>query len=173
MIIAACPAVNERQRLAVPQGMHPNLMHATVLYFDESLITAEDTLKISGILRDVTSQHDAFSITASELSRFENVKRAWAHDGRGGGYIPINPTDAVTLVLKSPELHKIREELKAAMDKEKIPYSKVFRDFKPHITLKYVPHEQEVILPYALPLDFKIRGLELWDDNNHIFYPFK
>lgn len=170
MIVAVCPALSERSKLAIPTGMAPNTLHATVLYIEDNLVTGEIYDAIAQAMEKITQENDRFNFTAVELGRFEKVQRAW---NERGGYIPQEPTDAVVLKLESAELRDIREQLIVEFKAAKIPYSTKFKDFKPHITLKYVPHGAEVKLPYELPLAFKVNGLELWVNDIHTFYPLK
>jgi len=170
MIVAVAPDFKVRREMSVPGAMKPEMMHVTVLYIEDAFMTPEQFYTINNALHEVAANLVEFSVTATELSRFEKVTKAWDEKG---GYVPKEPTDAVIYKLESNDLHLLRAGVIALFDNYGIPYSKKFKDFKPHITIGYVPHGSDLDCPVKLPFTFSVRHVELWDDSAHTLYPLR
>lgn len=170
MIVAVAPEFSVRRKMSVQGAMKPEMMHVTVLYIEDMFMTPEQFYVINNALHEVSNNLVEFEVRAAELSRFEKVMRAWDEKG---GYIPAEPTDAIIYKLESDDLHKLRDGIIALFDAYEIPYSKKFKDFKPHITVGYVPHGQDLECPVELPFTFSVKHVELWDDSAHTLYPLR
>ncbi len=86
--------------------------------------------------------------------------------------------DGVPIIcqVKSPELHKLWNDLCMAFDDAKVPYSKKFPIYKPHITLSYSDKPLKDKLEVG-PFDWVSYEMVLWsgdsgDDEVAITIPF-
>ena len=77
--------------------------------------------------------------------------------------------------VKSAELHELRDALAKAYDDEKIEFSKLHKDYKPHVTLAYSDDEPDDI-EFDHPVEFVVQEIVLWggdhgDDRIFVTFP--
>jgi 2'-5' RNA ligase len=83
-----------------------------------------------------------------------------------------NPV-AIIAKIESDELHELRDKLEKQFDKCKVDFSKIFKDFKPHITLSYA--DEEIDDCKIDTVEFTVQEVVLWggeDGDNRIFITF-
>jgi 2'-5' RNA ligase len=121
-------------QLAVPGGEPPDRMHITLAYFEDAANDRQDWDRAYDVVEQVASATSPMSGTVGKHGQFENETETihWA----GVDVAGIN------------DLH---EKLVLALEAAGFPISQQY-DFKPHITLAYVPKGQplnkdEVELP--------------------------
>lgn len=111
-------------------------LHVTILCFEENW-------PISDISKALESTYEVVSKIKPFLIEVDSV-----------GCFPKreNKPCAIIAKVKSEELHDLNKKLRKKFDKDGVEYSKVFKDYKPHITLSY--NEKEID-------DFKIDNMEI------------
>lgn len=132
-----------------------------------TLLCFEDNLPISEISQALEATYDIISDIKPFLVQIDSVSCFPKRENK--------PCPIVTRV-KSDELHDLRDKLAKEFDKNKIDYSKVFKDFKPHITLAY--HNEEIEEFKFDKLEFSVSEIVLWggdngDDRVFITFPLK
>lgn len=135
-------------------------MHITLLCFEDNWPITE-IAKAMEVTYDVVSKTKPFRVTIDEVDCFPKRED--------------NPCPIIAPI-KGAELHELREELAKAFDKEKIEFSKVFKDFKPHVTLAY--NEEEIDSTEIDEVEFIVQELVLWggdhgDDRIFVTFPLK
>ena len=98
--------------------------HCTLMYFEDDM-DLDYALKIIPIVANITSKTKPFIINFSKFSSFPSGKYG----------------TPIVCILKSPELIKLRTEIKNAFEDNDIDFSNKFPSFKPHITLGYYEEE--------------------------------
>jgi 2'-5' RNA ligase len=97
----------------------------------------------------------------------------------GASHFPKGPNSdskfPIISRVKSKELHDLRDELAKAYDKEKIEFSKLHKDYKPHVTLAYSEDEPDDV-EFAHPVEFVVQEIVLWggdhgDDRIFVTFP--
>lgn len=138
----------------------PSEYHITLLCFEENWAIS----KLSAALEatyDIVSKMKPFNIKTEEITCFPK---------RGD-----NPA-AIIAKVESKELHDIREKLAQEFDKQNIDYSKIFKDFKPHITLAYAPEEidsQKIDTVECVISELVLWGGDHGDDRIFVTFPLK
>ena len=66
--------------------------------------------------------------------------------------------------VESDELHEINDELKKAYDKEGIEFSKIHKEFKPHITLSYA--DKKIDEEEIEDIEFIVHEVVIWAGDN-------
>lgn len=66
--------------------------------------------------------------------------------------------------VESEELQKLEKNLKEAYDKEDVEFSKIHKEFKPHITLSY--SDKEIDEEKIEPVEFMVHEIVLWCGDN-------
>jgi len=133
-------------------------MHITLLYFG-------DEWPISEISKSLEAAYSVISETQPFLVKMDKV----THFSKSPeGKFPI-----ITRV-ESKDLHKMRDALARKFDKEKIEFSKIHKDYKPHITLSYCEEEPEDVGFH--PVEFAVQEIVLWggdhgDDRIFVTFP--
>jgi 2'-5' RNA ligase len=140
----------------------PSEYHITLLCF-------EDNWKISEVSRSLEATYDVISEIKPFLVKTELVT---SFPKREGKPIPI------IAKVESKDLHDLREKLAKKFDKEKIEFSKVFKDFKPHITLAYDGENDKFEDLKIDPVEFSVQEIVLWagdhgDDRLFITFPLQ
>lgn len=149
-------------KLEVPGDQEsPSEYHITLLHLGDNWPISE-VCKAMEAAYQVISKIEPFHVKAKKVSHFPP---------REG-----HPTPIVAPV-ESEELHELRKKLATRFNKEKIDFSKTFKDFKPHITLAYSEegHDDYKIDP---ALEFVVNEVVLWggdhgDDRIFITFPLK
>ena len=136
-------------------------MHITLLHFS-------DNWPVSEIAKALEATYDVICKIKPFTVKVENVSCFPARDD--------NPVPVIAKV-KSDDLHDMRDKLAKEFDKCGIEFSKIFKDFKPHITLAYAkePIDKFEIDP---TIEFAVQEVVLWggdngDDRIFITFPLK
>lgn len=140
----------------------PSEYHITLLCF-------EDNWKLSEVSKALEATYEIVSNIKPFLVKTDTVT---CFPKREGKPIPI------IAKVESKELHDLRDKLAKKFDKEKIDFSKTFKDFKPHITLSYYDSEKEIDKINIDPVEFSVQEIVLWagdhgDDRLFITFPLK
>ena len=98
--------------------------HCTLFYFEQE-VNLDFALKIIPIIQKITAKTKPFIINLNKYSAFSSGKYEFP--------IVVKP--------KSPELMKLRAEIKDAFEENDIEFSNKFPKFVPHITLAYIKQE--------------------------------
>ena len=172
MIVSVVPPLELANLLSVPGGLKPETMHFTLAYVGKTEdVSLEDHAKIVKACLLATEAQPSFEIRLEELGRFENVRSMT--DADGNVQPATEPTDVIFIGGVSQDLHTYRNYLTSVFDMEGVSYSKVFTEFKPHMSLIYVPHGSQIDYGYSLPTSFMVSGIELWSDNDKYPLPFR
>jgi 2'-5' RNA ligase len=105
----------------------PSDYHITILHFQKDLPIAI-IAKALETAYDVISECEPFKVVSSKISSFPR---------REDNPIPI------ILPIESEELQELYKKLAKAFDKDKIEFSKTFKEYNPHITLAYSEEDHE------------------------------
>jgi len=111
-------------------------LHITILCFEDDF-SINDLSKAFEAAYDVISEFKPFNIKIKKISCFPK---------REGKPCPI------IAKVESKDLEELNDQLRKEFNKRKIDYSKVFKDYKPHITLSYADDEIK---------DFNIDAIEI------------
>lgn len=134
--------------------------HITLACFD-------DNLSIENICKAVEASYEVISKTKPFLVSTEEVSCFPKREG--------SPC-AIIAKINSKELHKLNEKIKNNFDEHEINYSKLYKEYNPHITLAYGDEEIE-----SVPMDaveFVVHEVVLWggdhgDDKLFVTIPLK
>lgn len=134
--------------------------HVTILCFDDEWPISEIAKAMEATF-DVLNKFEPFHMETSVVTCFPK---------REDNPVPI------IAKMKSKELMKLSDALRKEFDKQKIEYSKIFKDFKPHMTLSYA--EDEIKDRKISPIEFFVHEIVLWggdngDDRIFITFPLK
>jgi 2'-5' RNA ligase len=134
--------------------------HITLLCFEENWAISEISKALEATY-EVVHDIKPFLISTSEITCFPKREN--------------NPCPIIAKV-ESKDLHDLNDKLKKEFDKRKIEYSKLYKDYKPHITLSYSDKEIEKF--EIDPVEFSVQELVLWggdhgDDRIFITFPLK
>ena len=132
-----------------------------------TLLCFEDNWPITEIAHALEATYDVVSKVKPFLASVEKVACFPKRED--------NPCPIIAKV-ESKELHELRDALAKHFDKCNIDYSKLFKDFKPHITLAYA--DKEIDEFKIDKVEFSIQELVLWggdhgDDRIFITFPLK
>lgn len=149
-------------KLDVPgEKESPSEYHITLLHLGDNW-PISDISKAMEAGYEVISKIKPFHVKMKKVSHFPP---------REGHPIPI------IAPVESEELHELRKKLATRFNKDKIEFSKTFKDFKPHITLAYSEdkHDDYKIDP---PVEFVVNEVVLWagdlgDERLFITFPLK
>jgi hypothetical protein len=161
MIITFVPPFDTRRKLEVEGGLPVDDMHITLFHFeDEGYEHDYDMgIRILEVLTKYAASTATFGASIPTLDRFSNVRKM--QNVNGDIVDALHPTDVIIGKIDSLHLNSEREKIKVLLDEIGAPYSQTFKDFVPHISLKYVPHG-EMIAPIDLPQHFLISSVEFW-----------
>lgn len=134
-------------------------LHITLLHFG-------DNWPISEVSKSLDAIYKVISETQPFLAKVDKISHFPPFDG--------SPYPIITKV-KSPELMKMRAALAKECDKQKIEFSKIHKDFKPHITLSY-SEDKPKDFELNNPIEFMVQEIVLWcgdhgDDRLFITFP--
>lgn len=165
MIIAIKPPENMAEKLAVEGGLKPSTLHFTLFFLGKSEeVSQEKYTEYVQAIQDICADTKPFSITMSEKGKFENVRMTTDPDGN---FVPAeNPTDVILLKAEGEELFDFRSKLADLLDERDLYFSRLHKTFSPHLSLKYVPHGEELELDYETPIEFLCSSIELWGDGD-------
>lgn len=140
----------------------PSEYHITLLCF-------EDNWAIKDISKALESTYEVISEIKPFLIKTDTVG---CFPKREGKPIPI------IAKVKGDDLFDLRDKLAKKFDKDKVEFSKIFKDFKPHITLAYYDTEKEIDEFKIDPVEFSVQEIVLWggdhgDDRLFITFPLK
>lgn len=135
-------------------------MHITLLYFEDNWPISEIS-KALETTYDIVSKIKPFHVSMDKISCFPKYKD--------------NPC-AIIAPVKSTELHELRNDLAKRFEKEDISFSKLFKDFNPHITISY--NNEEIDNSNIDTVEFQVQEIVLWggdhgDDRIFITFPLK
>lgn len=122
--------------------------HVTILCFDDEWPISEIAKAMEATF-DVLNKFEPFHMETSVVTCFPK---------REDNPVPI------IAKMKSKELMKLSDALRKEFDKQKIEYSKIFKDFKPHMTLSYA--EDEIKDRKISPIEFFVHEIVLWGGDN-------
>ncbi len=136
-------------------------MHITLLHFG-------DNWPISEISKALESTYEVVSNTQPFLVTMEKS----THFPKGPDSDSKFP---IISRVKSKELHELRDALAKEFDDKKIEFSKLHKDYKPHVTLSYSDEEPDDI-EFAHPVEFVVQEIVLWggdhgDDRIFVTFP--
>lgn len=121
-------------------------LHTTMFLLGKN-VPIEDIAKATEVIYNVASKTRPFTMRTRKISSFP------PSDSSDGIYPIICP-------IESEELHSLRETLRKAFDKAKVPYSKTFPDYKPHVTLSFSKEAfKDTSIP---PVEWGAHEIILW-----------
>jgi 2'-5' RNA ligase len=123
-------------------------MHVTVIFLGDD-VPMQQLASAMVACHAVTSKTAPFTLTVSDISSFEP----------GGNGTPV------IMPVQSPELMTLEQELKAEFDRAGIPYSTKWPEFKPHVTLSYVPG-MKASGPLPVPVSWGAFDLTIYGANH-------
>jgi 2'-5' RNA ligase len=133
-----------------------------------TLLCFEDNWPVSEIAKALEATYDVICKIKPFTVKVEDV---FSFPAREDKPVPI------VAKVKSDDLHDMRDELAKEFDKCGIDFSKIFKDFKPHITLAYA---KESIDKFKIDpvIEFAVQEVVLWggdngDDRIFITFPLK
>jgi 2'-5' RNA ligase len=135
-------------------------LHITILCFEENWPISEIAKALEATY-EVVSKMKPFLVKVDSVGCFPKRED--------------NPCPIIAKV-KSEALHELNKKLKKEFDKSGVEYSKLFKDYKPHITLSYADKE---IDEFKIDnMEFSISEIVLWggdhgDDRIFITFPLK
>lgn len=134
-------------------------MHVTLLYLGDD-VPMEQLARVMVACYAVTRKTAPFTMTVSEVASFDP----------GGNGTPV------ILPVQSPELHELQGNLRQELDRSGVDYDKKWPEYKPHVTLSYVPN-MKAAGPMASPIswgafDLTIYGANRGDGRATIILPF-
>lgn len=135
-------------------------LHITILCFEENWPISEISKALEATYK-VISKIKPFLIKVDSVGCFPKRKDS--------------PCPIIAKV-ESKELHDLSDKLKKQFDKDKIEYSKIFKDYKPHITLSY--DDKEIDEFKIDDVEFSVSEIVLWggdhgDDRIFITFPLQ
>jgi len=122
--------------------------HITIACFEDD-VTMETILKAIKSAYDIVNNTKPFLISTEEITCFPKREN--------------NPC-AIIAKVNSEELHKLNNKIKSAFDEDEVEYSKLFKDYKPHITLSY--HDEEIKSSKIEPVEFMVHEIVIFGGNN-------
>lgn len=170
MMIAIFPPADVRYKLWVAGGLEPEDMHITLFHFPTEEISYEMHIKIMEVVTKFTASTESFGASVSHLSRFENVRKM--QNSEGEIVDATEPTDVIMGAIDSIHLSAQRARLAEMLDEIGAPYSKTFKEFKPHLSIKYVPHGTSLGKDLNLPLHFTVDNIQIWGETENDRYVF-
>jgi len=164
MIIAIKPPKELAERLAVVDGgLKPETLHFTLFFLGASdVVSQEKYAEYVAAVTELANTTPPFTIHISGKGKFEKVRMTT--DPSGNMVVAETPTDVIFLKGEGTELFSFRNKLADILDERDLYFSKLHKTFSPHLSLKYVPHGEDITLEYDLPLDFTVECIDLWGD---------
>jgi 2'-5' RNA ligase len=136
------------KKIEVPGKKEPDSeYHITIAFFGDDWPVSEAAKTLETTF-ETLKNFKPFKVKTNKISCFPG----------GGNGVPI------LAKMESEELHKLNEKLKAAYDKEDIEYSKIHKEYKPHITLSYA--DKKVDEEKIEPVEFMVHEIVLWCGDN-------
>lgn len=134
-------------------------MHVTVLYLGDD-VPMQQLAQTMAACHVVTSKTPPFVLTVNSIDSFD----------------PGEDGTPVIMPVSSPELMSLEQALKAELDSAGVQYSKKFPEYKPHVTLSYIPG-MKASGPLPTPIswgafDLTIYGANRGDGRATIILPF-
>ena len=133
-------------------------MHITLLHFESEWPVSEIAKSLEATYEVVSSFHP-FLATIKKVTSF-----------------PKSPDGKHPIIgrVESDELMKLRKDLAKSFDKGDIDFSKLHKDFKPHVTLAYADEKHEDTKFH--PVEFVVSEIVLWggdhgDDRIFVTFP--
>ena len=135
-------------------------MHVTIIHLGDD-VPISQLAKVMEACHTVTSKISPFVMTVDSIDSFE--------PGDNGG-VPV------ILPVQSQELHELEQKLKQEFDSAGISYSNKYPEFKPHVTLSYVPG-MKAVGPLPAPIswgafEMMIYGADSGDGRVLVTLPF-
>lgn len=121
--------------------------HITIAFFGDDWPVSEAAKTLETTF-ETLKKFKPFKVKSSKIGCFP----------KGGNGVPI------LAKIESDELHKLNNTLKEAYDEEGIEFSKVHKEFKPHITLSY--SDKEIDEEKIEPIEFMVHEIVLWCGDN-------
>lgn len=135
--------------ISVPgQKEAPGRMHITILDLGDD-VPVDQIATATNAIFNVLKGCKPIPVETSLVSCFDS--------GEGGGY-------PIICRVESSELHKLREQLKIALDEAGVAYSKKYPEYVPHVTLAY--SKEKVTDQLMDPVGWTVAELVLWGGDN-------
>jgi 2'-5' RNA ligase len=136
--------------------------HITLMFFAKEW----EISKVSKALEatyEITKETKPFTVKTNKITCFPKSEN--------------NPIPIIAKV-ESKELHEFRDKLAKKFDDEGVEFSKIFKDFKPHITLAYLDADKGISEFEIDPVEFVVNEIVLWagdhgDDRLFVVFPLK
>lgn len=136
-------------------------MHITLLHLGDEWPVAELCKALEPTF-EVVSETQPFLVSMEKVTHFPKGP---------------NSDDNFPIIsrVESKELHEFRDKIAKAFDDEKIEFSKLHKDYKPHVTLSYCKDEPEDV-KFDHPVEFVVSEIVLWggdhgDDRIFVTFP--
>jgi len=121
--------------------------HITIAFFGDNWPVSEAAKTLESTF-ETLKKIKPFKVKISKKSCFP----------KGSNGVPILAR------VESKDLHKLNDKLKEAYDEEDIEFSKIHKEFKPHITLSY--SDKEIDEEDIEPIEFMVHEIVLWCGDN-------
>ncbi|ALY10186.1 RNA ligase [Arthrobacter phage Salgado] len=132
-------------KIALPGGEPMQDLHVTLAYLgDASAMTLDDQRKLIGVVSEVTNRHGSITGALNGIGRFSAPEGA--------------DVEPLWVGVNLPGLQALRADLVEALQASKLPVSTEF-DFHPHITVAYIPKEQETPKVTVDPYEIRLGAL--------------
>lgn len=136
-------------------------MHITLLHLGDNWPVSELCKSIEATY-EVVSECQPFLVSMKKVTHFPKGP---------------NSDDKFPVIsrVESKELHDLRDKLAKAYDDDGIEFSKLHKDYKPHITLAYCEDEPDDV-EFEHPVEFVVQEIVLWggdhgDDRIFVTFP--
>lgn len=172
MIVTIQPPAYIRRKLHVEGGLSVASQHITLCYIDNDYQKDQKTvMDIAASVIETCNSLKPFNCTVSHLDRFQNVKRVV--DSEGNTSDAEEPTDVIFAEVVGDGLHSFRHSLVYKMEQYGVPYSKIHKEFKGHISLIYVPHGKEIESVPELPQEFECNEIQIWGKGSEVLFSYQ
>jgi 2'-5' RNA ligase len=149
LMIAWKPRDWTREQVAIPGGETEDDIHMTVLYLgDVSAFSTEEQRTIIGVTSQVATQ---FAEIPAKINGFGRFLTPDSEDR--------NP---LWLSVEALGLQELHDTLATALEEAGIVWEEKFDSYVPHVTVAYVPAEQETPAVWVNPMDVCIDNLTVY-----------
>ena len=121
--------------------------HITIALFSEDWPVSEAAKSLEATYK-VLKKVKPFKVSVKKVSCFPG----------GANGVPVFAK------VESDELHELNDKLKETYDEEDIEFSKIHKEFKPHITLSY--SDKKIDEKEIEEIEFVVHEIVLWCGNN-------
>lgn len=172
MIVTIQPPTHVRRNLRVDNGLFVDTLHITLCYIDKEYDKDQKVvMNVAAALIETCNAFSEIPCEINKLGRFEKVAKMT--DNAGNTMDATEPTDVIYAEVEGSALYEMRQYLVDALDKYDVPYSKMHKNFKGHISLIYVPHGETLKEEPSLPQTFNATQLEIWGKGEEVLFNYK